>query len=454
MGYKEPFSNSERTAVLTDFVVFHDWCSVLNSYMSVMHIIGGGVIGLCCAWYLRQAGYDITVVDKSAIMPSGRQVQDGCSFGNAGIIVPSHSIPLAAPGVVAQGVRWMFNARSPFYIKPRLDPELLQWVWRFYRSCSQKHVDRATPVLRDFHLLSKSLYQEFAQQKEFDFDFEERGSLMLYRTLKGEHEEKLAAEKADSLGLRVSILSPEQLMHLDPDTRCNVLGGIQYHDDAHLYPGKFVLQLQAALKATGVRFLSGQTVKGFQTVGDLITHILFADASSEPVEELVLATGAWTGSLAKTLGLRLLIQDGKGYSITLRNPDLRPVMPSILSEARVAMTPMGKDLRIGGTLEVSNFSPDFSYKRVAAMLKAVTDYYPDFPLLTPDMISVWRGYRPVSADGLPFLGRSAHYRNLIISAGHAMLGMSLGPATGLLVSEIVQGKKTSLPLEIFSPDRY
>ncbi|HLF64680.1 MAG TPA: FAD-dependent oxidoreductase, partial [Saprospiraceae bacterium] len=391
--------------------------------------------------------FEVTIIDKT-------EMKDGCSFGNAGIIVPSHSVPLASPGVIAQGIRWMFSASSPFFIRPRLDPDLLRWLWRFYRSCTKEHVERATPVLRDFHLLSKSLYQEFASKHGFAFDLEERGSLMLYRTPKAEREEKDGAESAYALGLHVSLLSPAQIKELDPGTQCDVLGGILYHDDAHLYPGKFVLHLQEALKGLGVKFLTSHAVSGFQTVKDRITQIRFADGSVEEAKEVVLASGAWSGKLAKQLGIPLLIQDGKGYSVTLKNPVMRPAIPSILTEVRVAVTPMGDDLRIGGTLEVSNFSDKINDKRVSAILKAMTEYYPDFPMLDTGSVNIWHGYRPVSADGLPYVGRPQRYRNLIIAAGHAMLGMSLGPATGLLVSEIAQGTRSSLNMTLFSPDRH
>ncbi len=411
-----------------------------------MHIIGGGIIGLCSAWYLRQAGYDVTIIDKT-------DMQDGCSFGNAGIIVPSHSVPLASPGVIAEGIRWMFSASSPFFIKPRMDADLLRWLWQFYRSCSKEHVARATPILRDFHLLSKSLYKEFAQTTGFTFDLEERGSLMLYRTTKGEHEEKEGAEKAHALGLQVSLLSASQIAAMDPGMRCDVLGGVLYHDDAHLYPGKFVLNLQEALKAAGVKFET-ETVTRFLTMGDLITHVQYADGSSQRVNDIVLASGAWSAKLARSLGLQLLVQDGKGYSVTLKNPQARPAIPSILTESRVAVTPMGSDLRIGGTLEVSNFSTKINTKRVQAILDAMTRYYPDFPALDVASQNIWYGYRPVSADGVPYIGRTQKYRNLIVAVGHAMIGISLGPATGLLVSEIAQEKKTSLDLGIFKVDRH
>jgi D-amino-acid dehydrogenase len=276
---------------------------------------------------------------------------------------------------------------------------------------------------------------------------------MLYRTPKGEHEEKESAEKAHALGLKVSLLTPVEIATLDPKMKCDILGGVLYHDDAHLYPGKFVLQLRDALKVSGVQFMSAQKVTGFITSGSRITHLRLANAPSIPVKDVLLASGAWSGQLAKHLGMKLLIQDGKGYSVTLNNYAMRPVIPSILTEARVAVTPMGSDLRIGGTLEVSNFSDRINQKRVSAILDAMTRYYPDFPKLAPGSLGVWYGYRPVSADGLPYLGRPRAFDNLIVAAGHAMLGMSLGPATGLLVSEIAQGKQTSLPMDLFSPDR-
>jgi D-amino-acid dehydrogenase len=348
----------------------------------------------------------------------------------------------------------MFQPQSPFYINPRLDPDLLRWVWRFYRSCKSSHVQRSAGVLRDFHLLSKSLYQELNSVSGFDFDFQERGSLMLYRTQNGRHEELTNAESAQKMGLQVSELSASDVETAMGGMRCDVLGGFLYHDDAHLYPGKFVLELQSKLKAAGVRFITGKAVVGFNTTGSELTHVLLGDGTSIQVQNVVLACGAWSGILTKKLGLNLLMQDGKGYSVTFKNQIPQYPLPSILTEARVAVTPMGADLRIGGTLEVSNFSPGIRQKRVAGILRAMHEYYPDFPDLDVSDVDVWHGFRPVSADGLPYIGRPRAYNNLIVATGHAMLGMSLGPATGLLVSEIAQGIRPGLSLEIFNPDRF
>jgi D-amino-acid dehydrogenase len=412
-----------------------------------MHIIGGGVVGLCSAWYLQHAGYQVTVIDKS-------DMQNGCSFGNAGIIVPSHFVPLASPGVITQGIRWMFKQRSPFFIRPRMDPDLLRWLWRFYRSCNSSHVARTISVLKDFHLLSKSQYLDFNGREEFDFDFSNHGSLMLYNSNKGRHEEHENAEKALALGLQVTELSQQDVSRIQKGVRCDVLGGLLYHDDAHFYPDKFILQLQSELKDLGVIFKTGMSVTGFKTHHDKITHLSMGDGESTPVKEVVLACGAWSGKLAKTLGLRILMQDGKGYSMTFRNYTPQHYLPSILTEARVAVTPMGSDLRVGGTLEVSNFSSVRRLARVAGILDAMYQYYPDFPELGPGDVDIWQGFRPVTADGLPYIGRPQKYSNLIIAAGHAMLGMSLGPATGLCVSEIARGVPTSLPMDLFNVDRH
>ncbi len=412
-----------------------------------MHIVGGGIIGLCCAWYLRKAGYDVTVIDRTSM-------DDGCSFVNAGIVVPSHFVPLASPGVISRGIRWMFNARSPFYIRPRLDIGLLRWTWQFYRSCTPSHVAAAAPVLRDFHLLSKSLYEEFNVLQEFSFDFEENGSIMLFRTARGREEELENMEYARRLGLHAEELALSEIAAKHHGMHCDVLGGVHYHDDAHLYPSKFVLQLTSALQCMGVQLKTSAAVAGFRTDKEKVTHLCFADGSEDKIDEMVLACGAWTPALARQLGIRMLIQDGKGYSVTLPGYRPRPPLPVILTEGRVAITPMGSDLRIGGTLEVSHFSPEINHKRVEGILRTMTQYYPDFPLLSAETVEVRYGFRPVSADGLPYLGRPKSYSNVIIAAGHAMLGMSLGPATGLLVSEIAQGEKTSLPTEFFRVDRH
>lgn len=423
-----------------------------NSVKSVLkkppiHIIGGGVIGLSSAWYLRQAGHEVVVIDRS-------DLSDGTSHGNAGMIVPSHFVPLAAPGVIAQGIRWMFDAKSPFFIKPRLSWELLQWLGQFYRACSRDKVERAAPVLKAYNELSKDLYRQFSQIEGFNFNFEEKGLLMLYREAATEREEREMAEKAHELGMAAEVLTGEALAKLEPNIRLSVRGGVYYPGDAHLYPNRFLAQLIQRLQADGVQFLTGRTVTDWRTERGRISALLLSDGTSLPIDRVVLAAGSWSGRLAKKLGLRLLLQDGRGYSITLPEPTIAPSIPTILTEARVAVTPMGGDLRIGGTLEISNFATHVNPRRLSGILESLPRYYPDLQPAMPSPKDVWIGYRPCSPDGLPYLGASRRFPNLTLATGHAMMGMSLGPATGWLVAEIIGGKTPSIDTSLFEPERF
>ena len=172
-------------------------------------VIGGGIIGLCSAYYLKQSGWDVTVLDKT-------DLSDNCSYGNMGMIVPSHFVPLAAPGILSQGIKWMFNSRSPFYVKPSLSPDLIGWGLKFMRSATKKHAERSAGVLRDISLLSKDLYQEFEKKTAIDFGLTDKGILMLFKTAKMEDEERHLVEKATNLGLDAQYLTPEECQKLQP----------------------------------------------------------------------------------------------------------------------------------------------------------------------------------------------------------------------------------------------
>ncbi len=413
----------------------------MSKYMKV-HIIGGGIVGLCSAWFLLQKGCEVVIVDKS-------DLSDGTSHGNAGMIVPSHFVPLAAPGVIAQGIKWMFDAKSPFFVRPRMDIELIQWLWRFYRSCNQAHVDKSMPTLYSFNEWSKQLYQEFHQLPSMDFAFEKKGLLMLYQTKHQEEDELQLADKAHALGVKAEICSSDRLKELEPNIRISALGGIFFPGDAHLYPQLFMNALKKSLLGGGARFLTGAEVIGLQKDRQSITGLHLKNGSTEKVNTLLVAGGSWSTALLKSVGVKILLQDGKGYSITLQNPMLRPTIPSILSEAKVAVTPMGGDLRIGGTLELSNLSSKIHPNRLAGIIESMPKYYPDIHVDTPQLDTVWHGFRPCSPDGLPYIDRLPNYTNTYVATGHGMMGMSLGPATGKMISELMTDEKLTLSNQLF-----
>jgi len=430
--------------MLTDFKLFSESEKMKNS--DSIHVIGGGVIGLTSAWYLTKAGYDVTVIDRG-------DMSDGTSHGNAGMIVPSHFVPMAAPGVISQGIKWMFDSKSPFYVKPRLDVDLIRWVWHFYRSCNQSHVARSMPILYEFNEWSKELYREFAEDARFSFCFEEKGLLMTYRKSHQEAEEVALAKKAQQLGIAAHVLSADEVQELEPNIAVSVLGGVYFPGDAHLYPNMFVSQLRKQLAAVGVKFMHSCEVVDFNMQGDVINRLHLQNGSDVPVNEVVLCGGSWTALLLKKLGVKMLLQDGKGYSVTVTNPEQKPSIPTILTEAKVAVTPMGDDLRIGGTLELGGLSTKVNRNRLKGIIESLPKYYPDLKIDEPSITEVWKGYRPCSADGMPYIGRSRKVSNLVVATGHGMMGMSMGPATGQLVAQIIAGEPTTIDLSMMTLER-
>ena len=412
-----------------------------------IHIIGGGIIGLCAAWYLKKAGCEVTVIDKN-------DFSDGTSFGNAGMIVPSHFVPMATPGVIMQGLKWMLNSQSPFYIKPRMNVALIQWLWHFARSANAQQVAKSIPILYEMNEKSKWLYREMTSENHFDFGFEEKGLLMLYKTKKQAAEEEEIAKKAHQLGMNAEILDKKGLQNLEPDIDLDVLGGIYFPGDAHLYPNHLMTQLVTRLKQSGVSFVSNTSICDFKTEGSAIKALLTTENIAIPIENVLISSGSWTGVLLKKGGIKIHLQDGKGYSITLKKPKVRPRIPTILSEAKVAITPMGQDLRIGGTLELSGLSQNINQKRVQGIIESISKYYRNVEVPFNKETRIWKGYRPCTPDGMPYIGQSDNLSNLFVGTGHGMMGLSLGAVTGKLLSEIITDQQPIIKTEPFRLNRF
>ncbi len=412
-------------------------------------IIGSGIIGLYSAYYLQQKGHKVTIIERT-------DGADGCSYGNAGMIVPSHFIPLAVPGMIEKGIRWMFNSESPFYVKPRLNWDLISWGLKFSKAANSRQVEKAMPALRDISLLAKKLYQDFAKDEKNDFSFEEKGLMMLCKTEHNFHEEAEVAETANKLGIEARVLDLTALHQLEPEVKPDVAGAIYYPGDAHLYPNALVKKLKDLLQKQGIEFLYNTEVTDFESENRSIKSIKTQSGKTIAVEELIIATGSWSPILTKQLNINLPMQAGKGYSITLEQQKGKKLnIPSILLEARVAITPMSDNLiRFGGTMEIGGINQDINMNRVRGIIKAVPEFFPDYPIEVPKQEKVWSGLRPCSPDGLPYIGRTNKYRNLIIASGHAMMGLSLAPGTGKLVQEIVDNEKTSIDISLYKPERY
>ena len=297
------------------------------------------------------------------------------------------------------------------------------------------------------------MYQELAKELPFDFGFHERGLLMLYQLAATEKEEIETAHLANRAGVEAHVLSLMEVQKLEPDVRLQVRGGVYYPGDAHLTPRILMENLIDYLKERGVVFQTNTTVTGFHSEGNVV-KIVRTDRGDLETDELVVATGSWSGSFIAKLGITLLMQAGKGYSFTLHEVDKNTRIPSIFLEARVAVTPLGNTLRFGGTMEITGVDHAINMNRLKGIVEAIPQYYPDMKVEMPKKENVWHGLRPCSPDGLPYIGRSKKMKNVIIATGHSMMGLSLGPGTGKLISEIVMEEKTSISIEAFDPERY
>lgn len=406
-------------------------------------ILGAGVIGLSTALYCARRGMRVTIIDQKA-----RQ-RDGCSFGNAGMIVPSHFIPLAAPGMVALGLKWMWNPESPFYIKPRLDADLMSWGLHFWKAATKARVEAAAPVLRDLSLLSRECFETLG----LDFGLVKRGLLMLCKKQQTLDEEAHMAEKANALGIPAEVLDAKATAALDPAVTMDICGSVFFPKDCHLAPGSFISAVEAELVRLGVTFLWETEVSGFKTESGALRALKTSRGEIES-DEVVLSGGVWSAQLAKELNLKLPMQAGKGYSLTLANPKQLPELCSICTEARLAVTPMEGALRVGGTMEMAGIDESITQRRVRGITRAFPQYFPAFEEKDFAEVKPWSGLRPVSPDGMPYIGRTQRWKNLTVATGHAMMGLSLAPATGRIVSELISDEKSSVKLDLTSPDRF
>jgi len=413
--------------------------------MSRILVVGGGVVGLFTAFYLHKKGAEVIVIDKGYLT-------DGCSYGNAGLIVPSHVVPLASPGMLHKGMRNLFRAASPVAARMTPNPDLMRWYLRFTGAATEKHVRESIPVLKDLSLFSKGLYRELKASAELDFPFWAKGLLMLYKSRKTGDELLEEAEIARVAGLDVSELSKAEVHQLEPDALPEISGGIHYHSDDHLNPSALMRSLIKSLEESGVQLIRNCALQKIKTSGSKAIGVETTQGAFG-FDQLVITAGMWSSPIMKQLGLRLAIQPGKGYSFKVKT-SAEIHYPALLSDANVAVTPLGNGLtQFGGGMELGYGDLKIRKARVAQIVKAVGEFYPTEKKIEIKDEQIWQGHRPCSFDGLPFIGEVPAYSNVFAGTGHSMMGVTLAPATGLLLSELISGEKTSLNLKPFRIDR-
>ena len=407
-------------------------------------VIGGGVIGLFCAYSAARAGFAVTVLERE------KEDHWGCSTGNAGMIVPSHFVPLAAPGMVSYGLRQVLRGSGPFGL--RLSPAMISWGAKFAFASNAKRAEAAKPILAELNLLSRQEYIKLEEDLG-DFGLTQKGLLMLCQTQEALDAEAHLAEEAPHYGMPVSVLDQAKVQQLDPGIAMKVAGGVYFPQDAHLNPSLLLPLLRQRLLALGVTLEYGAEVLGARPTEGKVRAVL-CDNREWEAHQFVLAAGSWSDFLGKVLGLNMPMMPGKGYSFDLPTPPQMPTICSVLVEGRVAVTPMSHGLRVAGTMELGAWDNSINEARVLGIRQSLSECFPKLNLGSTEGVKVWSGLRPCSPDGLPYLGRPSHLCNLVVAAGHAMMGLSLGPITGRLVGELLSESEPSVSLDLLGCERF
>jgi D-amino-acid dehydrogenase len=408
-------------------------------------IIGGGPVGLSCAYYLLKSGRKVTLLDA-------KDIGKGSGSGNAGHIVPSHIIPLAAPGVVTSALKWMLDpAHSPFGMKISLDPNYLAWLLKFVLACSEANVQRSITPLNDIGQLSAKNFAQIIAEEKFDCSYQEKGLLFLYKTEKAFHDGQHEGEFMQKHGIPVSVYDKMKIHEVEPAALDDVIGGIHFTGDSHLNPAVFLKLLSDRVRAMGCEMLENTPVTGFESAEGKVRAVKTASAEFE-AEHVILAAGSLTPSVARDLKLNIPIQPARGYSMTMSATKQMPSHALILGERRVAVSPMDGVLRFTGRLEVGNNSMTPNPLWIQRIENSAREYLRLDEKL--DVKETWAGLRPTTPDGVPIIGHSPRHNNLILATGHAMLGLSLAPGTGQVVAELVNGQTTAFDLSSLSLNRF
>jgi len=410
-------------------------------------VVGGGPVGACTAQALAADGASVILIEKEAeVCPpvSG-------AYANCGLLVPSDVTPLAAPGTLGQGLRWMLDRSSPFYIAPRPSGALLRWLWLYRAAATPARARAAAPVLHALHSASADLHDELAGEGGERWLYHHDGIVHAYESPAAMNEAAEEAEVARGLGVRADVLSPAEVRARFPGVRGELAGALFFPDDGHMDPALFTRAMADRAEASGAEVRRGTEAIALEPAGAGAVKVV-TTRGDFVADQVVLAAGAWTPALTKGLGLALPIEPAKGYSVDVDRPADFPELPLYLGDAHCVLTPLGDALRLGSTLELSGWDMTIHRKRVAG-LRRVAQRVMGIPDDAP-VRQIWRGPRPLTPDGLPVVGRVPRRERVILATGHCMLGLSLGPVTGKLVAELAGGRPPSLDLAPLSPARF
>lgn len=408
-------------------------------------IVGGGHIGIACAHYLQQDGHDVTVIDQGAI-------GGACSHANCGFIVPSHVLPLTTPDAPAQGMRSVFQPQAAFRVKPQLRGSLVRWMWEFGRRCTHTKMLEASETLHSLLEASASHYRTLLRIPELACEWQENGMLFVFRSNKALDE----FTKTDTLltseyGLSAQLIRGEDLQDFEPALLGDLAGAYFYEDDSHLRPDKLNAAWKTLLEKRGVGFIEQCRVEAIEKLDGEVSG-LQTSRGDISADHYVFAAGAWSSELAAGLDCEIPVEPGKGYSVTMTIPETMPTHPMLMPEKHIGVTPFDDGLRIASMMEFAGFDSTIPPFRIQQLQDSATPFlkHPTGPVIE----DTWYGWRPMTWDSLPIIGRTARLSNALLATGHNMLGLSLAPVTGHLIADLVAERPTDLPLDAVSPARF
>lgn len=416
----------------------------MNTRDADVLILGGGVIGLACAYYLLGAGRSVTVLEQA-------RTGKGSSHGNCGTLTPSHATPLAMPGMIGTALKWMFKADAPLRIKPRFDPALLRWLTGFASHCNWRDFMRTTEIKAPFLVRSRELIADLVEREGLDCEYEQVGNLFVYRDERAFAASRWLPEVLATIDMPMTVLDGARLQAVEPALREGTAGGYFNPGDAQLRPDRYVAELARIVRERGGVIEEDTRVEGFSRERSRVDRVLTTNGEFR-ARDIVFALGAWTPTIARQLGLRVPIQPGKGYSITYSRPAICPRIPLVLRERSVCVTAWDSGYRLGSTMEFAGYDDSLNRTRLDALRRGAALYLREPE--GPQVLEEWYGWRPMTPDDLPILGPVPGIDNLCMASGHGMLGVSMSAMTGLLVSELITGRAPSLDPAPYSVSRF
>ncbi len=409
-------------------------------------IVGAGVVGVACSYELARSGWNVTLIDQ-------RTVGGACSHGNCGYVCPSHVLPHAGPGAIWSTLKTLFQKNSPLKVRPGTVLSNLGWFLGFARKCNERDMLAAGRGIQALLDSSRSLYEELLTKEAIDCEWETKGLLFVFNSAKVfEHYSHVDELLRKQFAMPADRYSMDELLALEPALKPgSVSGGYLYRSDAQLRPDRLMAQWRGIVERIGVTIRENCSFEGFEATGSNVRSVKTSTGTLE-ADAFVLATGAWTPKWKAEIGCRIPIQPGKGFSITMPRPAICPVYPLIFEEHRVAVSPFQSGYRIGSTMEFAGYDDSMNRERLKLLIEGA-EFYLKEPTCEP-VQEEWWGWRPMVYDGKPIIDRSPKYSNVLIAAGHGMLGLSMATGTGKLVRELLNGERPHIDPAAYSLSRF